>query len=43
MLGVQAPIAAEVRDGKLVVDVPALAPDKVPCQHAYVFKLTGVE
>jgi hypothetical protein len=36
-------IASEVKDGKLVIDVPALTPDKVPCQHAYVFKLTGVE
>lgn len=43
MLGVDDAIASEVQDGKLVIQVPALTPDKVPCQHAYVFKLTGVE
>ncbi|MCL4691763.1 MAG: hypothetical protein KJ060_04540, partial [Candidatus Hydrogenedentes bacterium] len=43
MLGVADAIASEVNDGKLAIDVPALTPDKVPCQHAYVFKLTGVE
>ncbi len=43
MLGLDDAIASEVKDGKLVIDVPALTPDKVPCQHAYVFKVTGVE
>lgn len=43
MLGLDDAIASEVKDGNLVIDVPALTPDKAPCQHAYVFKLTGVE
>ncbi|MBX7256052.1 MAG: alpha-L-fucosidase [Candidatus Hydrogenedentes bacterium] len=43
MLGVDSPVACKTADGKLVIDVPQLTPDKVPCAHAYVFKLTGVE
>ena len=43
MPGVDGPIASKVENGKLVISVPALTPDKVPCRHAYVFKLTGVE
>ncbi|MCC6491254.1 MAG: hypothetical protein IT364_27440, partial [Candidatus Hydrogenedentes bacterium] len=37
MLGMEGALASEVKDGKLVIQVPALTPDKVPCQHAYVF------
>ncbi len=43
MLGVNDPVACSVDGGKLVIQVPQLTPDKVPCQYAYVFKLTGVE
>ena len=40
MLGVNDPVACSVDGGKLVIQVPQLTPDKVPCQYAYVFKLT---
>ncbi len=30
-------------DGAISIDVPDLSIDEVPCRHAYVFKLTGVE
>jgi len=43
MLGVDDPVTFEASEGKLVINVPQLTPDKVPCQHAYVFKLTGAE
>lgn len=43
MLGVDSTIAYTSADGTLTISVPLLTPDKVPCQHAYVFKLTGVE
>lgn len=43
MLGVDAPVACKTDGDKLVIDVPQLTPDKTPCSHAYVFKLTGVE
>jgi alpha-L-fucosidase len=29
--------------GKLIIEVPPLSVEEVPCQHAYAFKLTGVE
>ena len=43
MLGVADPVACKADGGKLTIQVPQLTPDKVPCQHEYVFKLTGVE
>lgn len=43
MLGVNEAIAHRVEGGKLVINVPALTPDRVPCDHAWVFELTGVE
>jgi alpha-L-fucosidase len=43
MLGVDAEVACEMRDGALVLEVPPLNVEQVPCQHAYVFALTGVK
>ena len=30
-------------DGRLVIHVPNLAPERRPCRHASAFKLTGFE
>jgi alpha-L-fucosidase len=43
LLGHKEPLKCSVVDGKLRIEVPALSVDEVPCRHAYVFKLTGVE
>ena len=43
MLGTDAPIKATVDGAKLTIELPALTPDKVPCQSAWVVKMTGVE
>jgi len=29
-------------DGKMIIEMPSSV-DRLPCQHAWVFKLTGVE
>ena len=43
LLGLDAPLSCSNQDGTLTIDVPQLSVDEVPCQHAYVFKLTSVE
>ncbi len=43
MLGLSDQLKWSLVDGKLTVQAPALSVDEVPCRHAYVFKLTGVE
>ena len=43
MLGVPGDLAWRVEDGSMRITMPALGPDDAPCQHAYVFKLTGVQ
>jgi alpha-L-fucosidase len=43
MLGMQTPLKWRVKDGALHIEVPQLSVDEVPCRHAYVFKLAGVE
>lgn len=43
MVGVEGVCKWQELNGKLTVTVPLLTPDKVPCRHAYVFKLTGVK
>ena len=43
MLGMPGPLKWGARDGTMVIIVPQIAPDELPCEHAYVFKLTGVE
>lgn len=41
LLGYADPLEWRAQDGAMVVDVPPLTPDQVPCRHAYVFKITG--
>ena len=43
MLGLQSPLKWHRKDGALHIEVPQLSVDEVPCRHAYVFRLTGVE
>jgi alpha-L-fucosidase len=43
MLGVTQPLKWKSRDSKMVIEVPQLSVDEVPCRHAYAFKLTGME
>ena len=43
MLGCPTPLEWSQKDGKMVIQVPQLSVDEVPCRHAYVFRLTGVE
>jgi len=43
MLGFPGTLKWREKDGKLHIEVPPLSVDEVPCRHAYVFKLTGVE
>ena len=40
MLGLDGPLAAAVDAGTVSVTIPALTPDKLPCRHAWVVKLT---
>jgi alpha-L-fucosidase len=39
MLGHDAPLAFEVRDGQLQIQTPRLSVDEMPCRHAYVFRI----
>ena len=41
MLGHDGPVAWRMQDGKLVIDVPQLTVDRLPCLHAWVFKIPG--
>jgi len=43
MLGVDGDLKWEAVDGNLVIQVPQLSVDEVPCRHAYSFKVTGVK
>lgn len=41
MLGYNEPLAFEITDGDLVIEVPVLTIDEVPCRHAWSFKVSG--
>ncbi|MCC7374980.1 MAG: alpha-L-fucosidase [Verrucomicrobiales bacterium] len=41
LLGVPGALPRRFRGTTLTITVPRLAPDQVPCQHAYAFKITG--
>jgi alpha-L-fucosidase len=41
LLGVSGRLAAEVKNGKLVIRPPRLDPEAGPCPHAFVFKIEG--
>jgi len=43
MLGVAQPIRWDRSGSDLTIQTPALSIDEVPCQYAYVFKITGVK
>jgi len=43
MLGLDKPLQWRRVDGKLCIEVPLLSIGEMRCEHAYVFKLTGVE
>ncbi len=43
MLGLDKPLKWRRVDGKLRIEVPSLSIDELPCDHAYVFKLSGVD
>lgn len=43
MLGVAQSIRWDRSGSDLTIQVPALSADEVPCQYAYVFKITGVK
>jgi alpha-L-fucosidase len=43
MLGVKGQLKWEAVDGNLVIQVPQLSVDEVPCLYAYSFKVTGIE
>jgi alpha-L-fucosidase len=43
LLGHDKPLKWKANDGDVVIDVPLLSPDELPCEYAYVFKITEVE
>lgn len=43
MLGYDGTVSWKKRGGNMVIQVPQLTIDKVPCRHAYSFKVTNVE
>lgn len=43
LLGSTAPVKAESVGGSVKLELPDLAPDKLPCKHLFVFKLSGVQ
>jgi alpha-L-fucosidase len=43
LLGCDAKVKARVSGKDLLIEPPALAPDALPCQHAFAFKIAGGE
>ena len=43
LLGAREPLKCRTDGGRLRIEVPPLSVDDVPCRHAYVFRLDGVE
>jgi alpha-L-fucosidase len=43
MLGRPGALAYKVMGTTLLIEVPRLTADQLPCQHAYTFKITGAE
>ncbi len=43
MLGLKKPLRWKAVDGNIVIDVPQLSVDQLPCEYAYSFKLTGIK
>ena len=42
LLGLPGTLAHEVKGTDLIIHLPVLTGDQIPCQHAYAFKMTGV-
>jgi len=42
MLGTQKPLRWKAENGNLIIRIPKLSVDEVPCKHAYVLKVTNV-
>lgn len=40
LLGSDKRIATSYADGRMTLEIPCIAPDELPCEHAFVFKLT---
>jgi alpha-L-fucosidase len=40
-LGLNTEVKSQFKNGKLTISTPSVSPATVPCQHAWVFKLTG--
>ncbi len=43
MLGKEGRLRHRMEGKNLVIDVPPLTPDRLPCQHAWTFKIPGAE
>ncbi len=43
MLGVDEPLAWTQKRDDVIIEVPQLSPDELPCLHAWTFKLTNLE
>ncbi len=43
LLGQTQPLKWSSQEGRLRIEVPTLSVNALPCRHAYVFKLTGME
>jgi len=43
LLGVERPLRARAQGNDLVVEVPAMQPQELPCRDLYTFKITGAE
>lgn len=43
ILGVEGQLNYDIDDGNVTIEVPNLTVDEIPCNHAYVIKLAGIE
>jgi alpha-L-fucosidase len=43
MLGLERPLQWTSREGSVVVEIPPLSVDELPCEHAYTIKLTHLD
>jgi hypothetical protein len=43
MLGVPGSLKTEIRGDDLLIHVPRIEPDQVPCLYAYTFKIPGAQ
>jgi len=43
LLGTKDALKWRHTDGRIIIEIPPMGPDELPCRHAYVFRLVGVE